>query len=337
VGLAAATLLAIYTAYSALLFWVALMALFPILARHLGTGSAQNRSFWLAQAAIAAGFACYLPVFRAQIATGNLGFLGHRLAGLTPELSLALAGTAVVAGICAWQLYRARETLQAAAWTPWAVIAAFLAFSLLAAVPRGFSIKRQLLIFWPVVALAAAFALRRIGRRDLTAATLAVSLAATVALLAAGPAEDWRGAAGYISANAQPGDVIYVQSDLAGAALAYYYRGPAPIYAPEPGGGWLVPPPAPDRGATVWLVANDHPGLQDEVAAISARLSPWGPSEERAAFARFLRVIAYQPVMPTSAIRLSPHLHTRWSAAQVQVSAIRYWPSATMTFPGGGA
>lgn len=295
IGLAAATLLAIFTAYSALLFWVALLAIFPLLAHRLGTGIPQVRAFWFAQLAVVLGFACYLPVFRAQLATGNLGFLGWRLAGLMPELGLGLAGAALLAGLGAWQFLRARTTIRAGAArsAPWAIVAAFLAFTLLAAVPRGFSIKRQLLVFWPFAVLAAAWALRRINRRSVSAGLLVASLGAAAALLAAGPFEDWRGAAAYISTVAQPGDRIYAQSDLAGAALAFYFNGPAPIYTPGAGGVWPSPLPAPDRGTTAWFVANLHPAVQAEVAALSTRLNTWGHPEVRAAFARFLRVIAY--------------------------------------------
>jgi len=294
VGLAAATLLAIFTAYAALLFWAANLMLFPVLARRSGTGGAQVRNFWLAQAAVALGFACYLPVFGAQIATGNLGFLGLRLAGLMPRLAPVVAGTAIVASLLAWHVLRVRKSAQTHAWIPWGVIVAFLALTLLAAVPRGFSVKRQLLVLWPFVVLAAAWALRQINRRSVYAGVLVASLAATAVLLAAGPTEDWRGAAAYISTAAQPGDTIYAQSDLAGAVLAYYYRGPAPIYAPGAAGVWPAPPPAPERGATAWLAANNHPALQNEVTALSARLSNWGQPETRAAFARFLRIIAYR-------------------------------------------
>ena len=296
-GFAVATLLAVYTAYAALLFWAALLVVFPVLARRQGTGAAQVRAFWIAQLAVALGFAGYLTVFGAQIASGNLGFLGKRLAGFMPQLGPALAGltgAVLVAGLCVWKTHRAKGTLRASAWAPWIVILAFLALTLLAAVPRGFSVKRQLLVFWPFVVLAAAWALRRINLPGLYAGALVASLAATAALLAAGPAEDWRGAAAYIATVAQPGDTIYAQSDLAGAALAYYYRGPVPIYAPGLDGVWTAPPPAPERGATAWVVANDHPALQDEVAALSARLGIWGRPEIRAAFARFLRVIAYR-------------------------------------------
>lgn len=301
-GFAVATLLAVYTAYAALLFWAALLVIFPVLARREGTGAAQVRAFWFAQLVVATGFAGYLTVFGAQIAGGNLGFLGKRLAGLMPELGLALAAAALVAGLCAWQIHRARGTIQASPWMPWIVIMAFLALTLLAAVPRGFSVKRQLLVFWPFVILAAAWALRRINLRSVYAGALIASLAATAVLLAAGPAEDWRGAAAYIATVAQPGDTIYAQSDLAGAALAYYYHGPAPIYAPGLGGVWPAPPPAPGRDATAWVVANNHPALQDEVTALSARLSTWGRPEIRAAFARFLRVIAYRAEASTSQI-----------------------------------
>ncbi len=167
--------------------------------------------------------------------------------------------------------------------------------------------------------LAAAWALRRIDRRSLYAGVLAASLAATAALLAAGPTEDWRGAAAYLSTVVQAGDTIYTQSDLAGAALAYYYHGPAPIYAPGLGGVWPAPPPPPARGATAWLVANNHPALQEEVAALSARLSIWGGPEIRAAFARFLHVIAYRTEAFTSQTRTHPVMSYEWQTANGKV------------------
>ena len=244
---------------------------------------------------VALGFACYLPVFGAQIARGNLGFLGLRLAGFMPRLApVGWPAPRLWPASAPGRSIGREGTLRTRTWIPWIVIVAFLALTLLAAVPRGFSVKRQLLVFWPFVVLAAAWALRRIKRRSVYAGVLVASLAATAVLLAAGPTEDWRGAAAYISTVAQPGDTIYAQSDLAGAALAYYYRGPAPIYAPGAGGVWPAPPPAPERGATAWLAANNHPALQNEVAALSARLSNWGQPETRAAFARFLRIIAYR-------------------------------------------
>jgi hypothetical protein len=57
------------------------------------------------------------------------------------------------------------------------------------------------------------------------------------------------------------------------------------------------------RGATAWVVANSHPALMDDVAALSARLSIWGRPEIRAAFDRLLRVIAHRTEASTSQIK----------------------------------
>lgn len=200
---------------------------------------------------------------------------------------------------------------------------AFALLTVLGAIPRGLSIKRQLLVFWPLGVIAVAAALvavisppghgRPVGVREggpggearlrlMTAGLLAASLALSVAMLAGGPFEDWRGAAAYVT-SAAPHAAVYLQSAWARDAFAHYYRGDGPLYAPRAArdgrpGTWATQPPdaAPPPASGAVLVVNAHPSLSHEVDPLAAWLARWGQATGPAhLFPRHLSVAIIAP------------------------------------------
>ena len=113
----------------------------------------------------------------------------------------------------------------------------------------------------------------------------------SLAMLAGGPFEDWRGAAGYVTALA-PHDPVYLQSAWTRDAFAQYYRGDAPLLAPPPATG---EPRSRDNlqpaTGSAWLVVNDHPSLHHEITALRQWLAganrTTGPART---FPRYLQV-----------------------------------------------
>ncbi len=338
-------LLGIYTAYANVLLWLAGLAAAPVLARALYGLTGLTRRYWGAQAAVALGFAPYLPVVAAQVSYGNFGFLAERigLAAGSPAAAGSLGAVVVLALLAAVAALAAitfgsstasrgrADGPKALHYRPsyFTFVIAFVLLTVLGAIPRGLSIKRQLLVFWPLAVVAVAALLtprppllgtgwanlpfvpapRREGDRGevpprahlVTAGLLVVSLALSLALcavmLASGPFEDWRGAAAYVTSTA-PHAAVYLQSAWARDAFAYYYRGDGPLYAPpaarsgRPGTWATQPPDVPPTSATgAILVINAHPSLAHEVNPLVAWLAARGQSPGPAhSFARYLSV-----------------------------------------------
>ncbi len=348
-------LLGIYTAYANVLLWLAGLAAAPVLARALYAAPALPRRYWLAQAAVALGFAPYLPVVAAQVSYGNFGFLAERvgLAAGDPATAGSLGAVVVLALLAAVaalalaafaiahrgpssngdRLSSSRNHRSSIFHLPSSIVIviviAFALLTALGAIPRGLSIKRQLLVFWPFAILAVAALLtprppllgagwanlpfapapRRGGdggevrprphlvTAGLLVVSLALSLALSAAMLAGGPFEDWRGAAAYVTSTA-PHAAVYLQSAWARDAFAYYYRGNGPLYAPPVARGgrpgtWATQPPEvpPASAADAVLVVNAHPSLAYEVDPLLAWLAARGQSPGPAhPFPRYLSV-----------------------------------------------
>ena len=293
-------LLGIYTAYANLLLWATGLIVAPVLARALYGAPTLSRRYWLAQAAVALGFVPYLPVVAAQVSYGNFGFLAERV-GLATVGSTTAAGSLGAAVILVLLVALAALTLvitftqdrrrgrrlsfsvfhlPSSIFHPSSIVVIFALLTVLGAIPRGLSVKRQLLVFWPIavvitaVVLAAAVRVTALSPSPekrhaagiqergpggeahppthawslATPGILLISLALSAAMLAGGPFEDWRGAAAFVTSSA-PHAAVYLQSAWARDAFAHYYRGDGPLYAPGPArsgrpGTWASQPPA---------------------------------------------------------------------------------------------
>ncbi|MEP7356330.1 MAG: glycosyltransferase family 39 protein [Anaerolineales bacterium] len=228
------------------------------------------RARWLlAQALVALGFAAWWPAFARQLQNPLIfhwslpsGPLGQDLnVSLTlsqlVQIGAGAALLALVAAVAASRLLAARPVLAGrlrglARPAAWLVILALAIGLVLGAVPLGLSVRRQLLVFWPVVVLLAAYALARLRRRVLTAGLLALGLALSAAIVLGPPYEDWRGVTAFVAQHAQQGDRVLLDASWAAQAFDYYYHGSAPYAGVNPSDLASTPRLAP--GQQAWLV-----------------------------------------------------------------------------------
>lgn len=231
----------------------------------------------------------YQPVFMAVLAA-RLGF------DLTPAgagwlLVVSGAVLALAALLLAWSWpgwLRRWLNSTPAGWLP---VAAWVALLLLAALPRGYTVKRLLVVLLPYLALWVAYSLIRLGRtfpevigyrpgllkntapgqvrtsgQVILFGSLAVSLSLAISLLLlpGHSREPWRAVVADLThkAASTPGAVIWVD-DLGVPAFDYYLR------AEPPAGGSLawtpltgrrlpqLPALEPEPGQPLWLVTLD--------------------------------------------------------------------------------
>ena len=148
-----------------------------------------------------------------------------------------------------WQQDRIRRTMVPV------MIFLFLLFTVVFAWPRLFGVKRVLVTGWPYVCLLAAALVVEWERRypAILYASLGISLLTAVAMVAAVPKDDWRGAVSYINSNVQADDVVWIDPGWNTSVYEYYRAGPPAHYGNEDALKELAM-------ANIWLVAERFPG-----------------------------------------------------------------------------
>lgn len=286
----------LYTAYPTLGLWFMQVALF-LLCWQLGGGRLVRLGRWVAaQFAIGALFYGWWPflqqqlerplvfdwlnVFEAVLGRGTAERLAGWLAqsGLTTTLAgtlqLALAGGILVV-LGSWFLswLVVRRPLIVALVKRWEFLVAvlitflFLLMTAAGAVPRGLSLRRQLLVFWIPFLPLAAWALLRLRDRWIAAVMVGVSLLLAAYTAFGLPYEDWRNTTGVISERGRAGDLVFITPSWASMAFDYYYEGEIPYRG-------MTVEQIPDVGAArgdarrVWLVVNGHPAMGGQTLAV---------------------------------------------------------------------
>jgi mannosyltransferase len=188
-------------------------------------------------------------------AAGNLpGRIATRIHERPPLVAaLLLAGLACL--VLGWWLLARALGPRLRSPESWkvAVLAAWLVFPVaavcvLALVDKPIFVDRYFLVCVPPFVGLVALGLARIRRRALAAAALAlvagVSLLGTVRWYRSGQAQDWRGATGYVVAEAAPGDGILFYAPFMRVPFALYLErelpagkeAPSPVF---PAGPWF--------------------------------------------------------------------------------------------------
>jgi mannosyltransferase len=172
---------------------------------------------------------------------------------------MCLAGVALL-NLLGWRLAgRLRQRAFSVGAGVVSVTVLFYAAALVASVwPRGYGIRRQMLIFFPYFLLAGAWSLMDLRHRNWWAGGLvAITLPFLVANLAVTEQQDWRSVAAFMAEQAQSQDVILSSASYTVECLDYYYHG-----AVERAGvvasnvpGWLSK--LTKGRARVWLVLCD--------------------------------------------------------------------------------
>ena len=165
---------------------------------------------------------------------------------------VGLGGVAVISGWLWWKMVKRPKICQILTV---AVLAGFIILTLLAPIPRLYSIKRLVVTGWPLIIILVAMLLSwlRAGYQWVRTAIFAISLATACVSLWLVPKDDWRGVVDYVNQNSGATDVIWMAT---GAG-----RLPYNFYEPklEPMAGLNLLDEAPS--VEIWHIAERQPGL----------------------------------------------------------------------------
>jgi uncharacterized membrane protein len=304
VGLALANVLGLYTAYPTLGLIGLQVALALPLWLWRGEGRRRRLVYLVAALALtAAGFVPWLPYFAQQLSRAGYDFNWPipwdpgRTVDTNLAQTLSIAAAAGAAGVLLlwlafgviWRSDRLRRRLAQRAFPLALIVAAgFLVLYLLGAYPRGLTLRRQILVFWPVVLLLGAWALGALGRQAPVLIVCALGVLACGSFVIGADYEDWRGTASYLYANAAPDDRVYFEPSWATMSLDYYDGGTLDLAPGRPQSA--QPPPA--SGETIWFVVNRR--MQSPADPTEAWLRERAILVDETRFAQEIVVLAFR-------------------------------------------
>lgn len=159
------------------------------------------------------------------------------------------------------------------------IVVGFVLGSIVMPVPRAFSVKKVIVVGWPVLALVIGYLIiEKLSRRS-SRAWLVAALGLCAASLAASyfvPKDDWRTATAFVDAKSMNGDVVWVGSESWADNAYVYYGGLLPTFGEEDPSATI-----PD-GGDVWMITYRRP--QDDVPSLEAERwfsENWTLVEER--------------------------------------------------------
>ena len=175
----------------------------------------------------------------------------------------------------------------------WGLLAlgAFAIFTIATPIPRAFSVKKVLVVGWPLIAIAIAVILYEVIKPRLRLSVgsfiIAISVAAVVFVYLL-PKDDWRSAVAHVNATAAENDIAWV-SDEPWADNAYrYYNGRLPVFNEVSAEGLDL------ATGRVWLITKRR--SQDPIPSITAEAwfdQNWTFLDERPFYRLAVRV--YRP------------------------------------------
>jgi hypothetical protein len=165
-------------------------------------------------------------------------------------LLLAFPATAAAAALAARAIRRRPR-----AWLPPLLLGVVLLLTLLAPLPRLYSVKRLLAPAWPLLLLGLTWIAARAPQPLPLWRLLPAATALAAALLFVVPKDDWAGASAFVTAQAAPDALVWVDPFV--NQLPYNYYQPARPAAYGTVAALAVR--AADRDA-VWLVTTRFPG-----------------------------------------------------------------------------
>jgi uncharacterized membrane protein len=217
---------------------------------------------WLSSpgAAAFAGLLTGGHLYPAEYLAARVGISSGAATFLIMAALLALSGLALAAvAVLQHRQPQIWRTVADRAWLRGALIVLFMLGAALVVTPRGYSIKRLVVVLWPyaLLALAWVFPWGRQARRGL-AVLLAASLLATLINVVLIPKDQWRALARSIAAQSHPGDIVWIQPGWHGAPFNYYLPAQVELPVSNP------PATAEQRAATlqqqarIWHVYQTH-------------------------------------------------------------------------------
>jgi uncharacterized membrane protein len=253
--------LGLYLDYTIVPLWVILSGIFFVRWWREGR-SARPLLIWFG--ASLAGWLLFLPLWsHLALVVGRMSdifiFANLREALDLPDLGLVvvlllLIGLGVATALGAWLLLSLYNKPAARRMLIIVTLVGFTLLTLLAPLPRLYSLKRVVVTGWPFIILFVTFLLmvqsRR--RRSFLAVLITASLAATLLSLLAVPKDDWRAAVNYLNESAGAGDLVWLDP-FSGNVPYNYYR---PELQPQFNQDMLPDPPPVD----IWHIAERQHG-----------------------------------------------------------------------------
>lgn len=144
-------------------------------------------------------------------------------------------------------------------------VSGYILITVLTPIPRAFSVKKVVVVGWPIVVLVIAYIiLRKLTPSRSRQAIVIVLIVSALGVISTWlvPKDDWRGAVKYINTNATAEDTAWVSSEPWGPHAYLYYEGTLPVLNTADPAGTL---PA---GGDVWMITKRRP--QDPIPAIPA-------------------------------------------------------------------
>jgi hypothetical protein len=171
--------------------------------------------------------------------------------GISTSAATALLVVALLAfgALALAALVMVRRRAQVLAATPWvrsALVLLFVLTTVLMVAPRGYTVKRLVMVLWPYALLILAWVFPwRSQMRSALALLLVTSLIATGINLTLVPKDNWRDLVASILAQHHAGDAVWIQPAWQQAPFVYYRssQGTLPVSAP--------PTAAEQRAATL--------------------------------------------------------------------------------------
>jgi uncharacterized membrane protein len=312
VGWAIATLAGIFTAYPTLALWIIQLGLFYFLLRMAGRDNRRLIDWLLVQVVILVPLWSWYPYFTIQMGR-DFQFewrLGSQVyawtLAQTMTFALLLGAVALFVTVLATAVLLWRPSLQnrLKQWLPlaaWAAVLLLVAVTLAGIVPRGLSLRRQLLVFVPLIIGAGAWGVIFLNRRWLTTTVLAVTFLAALATALAPPYENWKEAITFVEQNAQPNDELIAVPAWQEQAFDYYYQGTNRLWWSNEVGRLRTADLTTQMeianftsGQAVWVVANSHPSVFPYSNALLQRLDQIGEQTQRTDFSQNVTVFLYR-------------------------------------------
>ncbi|MCB8961631.1 MAG: glycosyltransferase family 39 protein [Ardenticatenales bacterium] len=306
-GLALANTIALGLAYPTLALLVLELSFFLLGWSLAGKRPLRVMRFILAQLPPIAGAIFWWPYFQIQLGRG--GVFNWALPGLDfqPTLGQTVAGAGLiglgllaVVVLASWLLARQPRLLgwiaTRANWWAVAILLGFLPLLLIGVIPRGLSVRRQLLVFLPILILLAGWALDQLRRRWLTGIYLGLATLLGLSMLWLPPYENWGGAVDFIEAHETAGDAIFLLRPwYEPYAMDYYYEGVIPFEDRHTIAGELETVLAEyPAGSTVWVMANATPAEEALMTKLWQPFAAVGDQVAEAEFPTYLIVRGYR-------------------------------------------
>jgi mannosyltransferase len=289
--LAGAMTVAVYVHYGAVLLAPVQIVLFTALLAADRTNWRRLAAWLAAFGVAAAAFVPWLQSPAARAFAGLIADTGNKFtAALDQRFNLGvnfgqIVSIAGVAGVTAsviglalfyWLARRihARHSAQrwrAQKWLQLVAAGLFLILLAVSVVPRGYTIKRQLVLLWPYGLLVFAWLWPWRGRfHKLLLSMLTLSLIAALVNVALIPKEQWREATYYIAEHRQANDLVLLEPSYTLAPFDYYDLGRSPRegFPAKGDAAWLDA--VLKHNDRIWLIESQSvPGLSQPPQAES--------------------------------------------------------------------